>query len=448
MSRDLKDEKLAALAEDHNVALFASFAPQDLRVRTVLGVDAAEVAGWSTERAIEYVLFEARSSSVNVRSFLPGESKSSPFYYGLQSVGQVMDVLRDLAAADYYTIVNETIDVHDGGVSGVSLGGVLEFGPDDTPRLVEREGATSLPVGVGRRLLSHVFGVELEIPSSRDHRFEFSVHPRRVGHRRGHVLVWEAESVRSVRLPADSSWPTNFSRVVGDKTFGLVLAHCVGANVPRTRVVNRRIAPFEFGTATGTEEWWLRTAPAQQTPGQFTSAPAWLDPFELLQNEDREGAVASVLSQEAVAARFSGATSMTTDGAVVVEGVSGIGDAFMLGEASPEELPAEVEANVRKCLEDLTASIGNVRIEWACDDTSVWVLQMHKMLDALPGGVLSPGNATAWIDFDPTDGLEELRALIEELHGRGRGIRVTGDVGVTSHVGDLLRQAGIPGRFA
>ncbi|MFC7358890.1 hypothetical protein [Nocardioides astragali] len=444
----LKDEKLAALAEEQNVALFASFAPRDLDVRFALGIHPDERVGWSTERAIEHVLAGSRSSSVNVRSFLPGESKSSPFFYGLQSVDRVMDVLRKLAEDGYYTIVNETIDVRDGGVSGVTLGGVMEFGPDDTPRLVEREGTTSLPVAVGRRLLSKVYGVTLEIPSNPDHRYEFSVHPRRVGHRRGHVVTWETEAVVPVELLANTSWPNHFSRMIGDKTFGLLLAQCVGAYVPRTRVVNRRVAPFDFGTATGTGEWWLRTAPAQQTPGRFTSAPVWLDPFELLQSEDRDGIVASVLAQEAVAAEFSGATSMMTDGSFVIEGVAGVGDAFMLGATPPEELPAHVITAVRECLEDITASIGDVRLEWAFDGDAVWVLQMHKLRDALPGGVLSPGEAAAWIDFDPAKGLEVLRSLVEELRGGDRGVRVTGPVGITSHVGDLLRQAGIPGRFA
>ena len=338
----LKDEALAALARSHNVAQFASFAPHDAKVRFVLGADTEEARAWSSSQAVEYVLKNARSGSVNVRTFRPGESKSSPFFYGLDAVQKVLEVVYEQASSGYHTIVNETIDVHDGGVSGVSLGGVLEFGPDGTPRLVEEEGVASLPVPIGRRLLSAVYGVDLDIPSNSSVRYEFSIHPRRVGHRSNHVLVWESEAVSPMPLEATISWPSNFSRLIGDKTFGLLLAYCIGAKVPRTRVVGRRIAPFDFGVSTGTGEWWLRTAPSAQTPGQFTSAPAWLDPFTLLEKEDRDGSVAAVLSQESVPSEFSGATSNTSDGAFVIEGVAGTGDAFMLGEDPPQELPAAV----------------------------------------------------------------------------------------------------------
>ena len=444
----LKDEALAALAQSHNVALFASFAPYEAEVRFVLGADAEEARAWSTSQAVEHVLNNSRSGSVNVRTFRPTESKSSPFFYGLNTVHQVLEVLHKQASGGYHTIVNETIEVHDGGVSGVSLGGVLEFGPDGTPRLVEEGGATSLPVPIGRRLLSEVYGVSLDIPSNSSVRYEFSIHPQRVGHRRSHVLVWESETVSPVQLQATSTWPSNFSRLIGDKTFGILLAFCTGARVPLTRVVGRRVAPFDFGVSTGTGEWWLRTAPSVQTPGHFSSAPTWLDPFDLMEKEDREGSIAAVLSQEAVTSEYSGATSRTNDGAFVIEGVAGTGDAFMLGEASPQQLPALVIERVSDCLEQLRSAIGDVRIEWAYDGETVWVLQMHRMRDALPRGVLSPGEPVRWVDFNPADGLPVLRAQIEEIRGSDTGIRVTGRVGVTSHVGDLLRQAGVPGRFA
>jgi hypothetical protein len=50
-----------------------------------------------------------------------------------------------LSLQGLHVIANETIDVHDGGVSGVVLGGTIEFAPDDTPRCVEEPGVTSLP---------------------------------------------------------------------------------------------------------------------------------------------------------------------------------------------------------------------------------------------------------------------------------------------------------------
>ena len=50
-----------------------------------------------------------------------------------------------LAGEGYLTIVNETIDIHDGGISGVALAGIVEFAPDDTPRAVEQPGVAALP---------------------------------------------------------------------------------------------------------------------------------------------------------------------------------------------------------------------------------------------------------------------------------------------------------------
>ena len=49
-------------------------------------------------------------------------------------------------------------------------------------------------------------------------------------------------------------------------------------------------------------------------------------------------------------------------------------------------------------------------------------------------------------DFDPSFGLEQLRELITTA-APDEGIEVAGDVGVTSHAGDLLRRAAIPSRL-
>ena len=51
-----------------------------------------------------------------------------------------------------------------------------------------------------------------------------------------------------------------------------------------------------------------------------------------------------------------------------------------------------------------------------------------------------------WHRFDPSLGLEALRELIASL-GAGEGVEVAGDVGVTSHAGDLLRRAAVPSRL-
>ena len=80
------------------------------------------------------------AGSVNIRTFVAsasGTRRGTPFLYGLASVDEVLARLRRHARAGYHTIVNETVAVDDGGVSGVALGGLVEFAPDDTPRCVD-----------------------------------------------------------------------------------------------------------------------------------------------------------------------------------------------------------------------------------------------------------------------------------------------------------------------
>jgi hypothetical protein len=61
--------------------------------------------------------------------------------------------------------------------------------------------------------------------------------------------------------------------------------------------------------------------------------------------------------------------------------------------------------------------------------------------------IIHPGRATRWPCFDPSRGLGRLRGLIATV-ASGEGVELTGDVGVTSHAGDLLRWAVIPSRLA
>jgi hypothetical protein len=104
------------------------------------------------------------------------------------------------------------------------------------------------------------------------------------------------------------------------------MAWLAGLPVPCTTVIGRRFAPFAFGDDTGEHEVWLRTAPAEPTPGYFTTVQGWLDPFALLNKEDSEHRlIASVLSQRAVRPIYSGAAITEVDGNLRVEGVAGTG---------------------------------------------------------------------------------------------------------------------------
>jgi hypothetical protein len=150
------------------------------------------------------------------------------------------------------------------------------------------------------------------------------------------------------------------------------------------------------------------------------------------------------LVQEGVEARFSGGAAIRQSGETVVEGVSGRGDGFMLGKDAPTNLPIEIQKDVEKTILELRKVLGPCRMEWVHDGTKAWVVQVHV------GGISSDpvrivdGSAEEWIDFDVNNGLEGLRSLLSETNLSRKGIRLIGDVGVTSHFGDLLRGLKVP----
>jgi hypothetical protein len=446
----LKDELLCRLAAEANVAQFISFAPgPDLPQRH------ARVRGHPPDRsfpdpaaAVQALLDAAPAGSVNVRSFRAGAAKGGPFTYGLTRTGDVLAVLRARAGEGLHTIANETVDVNDGGVSGVALGGLVEFAPGDTPRAVERPGTAALGHAAALRLLETVYGFRPGLDASPGQRVEFSIHPLVAGFRQTHTLLWEREPARPVALARRLVWPNAFSRFLGDKAFGLLVADLHGLPVPASTVVGRRVAPFSFGRPTGGGERWLRTCPAEPVPGRFLTRRGWSDPFALLAAEDPDGTrLAAVLAQEGVPARWSGAAMPGADGGLLVEGVEGYGDDFMLAREAPVPLPARVLDDVRRLGARAAAALGLVRFEWAHDGDQAWVLQLHLATVAASATTISPGTPARWHRFDPAEGLDRLRDLIAWVPA-GEGVELTGDVGVTSHAGDLLRRAAIPARLA
>lgn len=449
-----KDEVLAHLSERANIAQFISFGPgswPSLRFARVYG-HSFDVGFAGVEEAVGSLLSKAGHGSVNVRSFRvaendPSAGKGYAFHYGLTSVDEAAALVRHHADAGLYTIVNETVPVEDGGVSGVALGGWLEFSPDDTPRCVERPGTVGLPHAQGVTLLETVYGFRPDLDVALDERLEWSLHPRRVGLRQRHTVVWELEHVGQVDVDVRLTWPNNFSRLLGDKAFGLLIADLLGAPVPYTTVMPRRVAPFRFGRVTGSGEQWLRTAPAEPVPGHYPTVFGWEDPYALLHSWDPDGEVASVLAQEAVDAAYSGALLPGVGGERTIEGVAGRGDQFMVGGGRPESLPDDVVKVVAAAAEELESLLGPVRIEWAFDGATVWVLQLQQAAAVGHAATIVAGSPRQWHTFDVSQGLEALRALIDDVRQRGEGIVLRGDVGVTSHYGDVLRRAGIPSRL-
>ena len=446
-----KDVTLDHLAERFNVAQFVSFAPGATgpvqQYCRLIGVSANNLFD-SLEAALDALFLRSSEGTVNVRSFSETQSQSREFLYGLTSRDEVVSAVRRLSAEGNFTIVNETIDVSDGGVSGVILGSIVEFMPDATPRGVEKGGFATLPVAWAEEAFNTVYGFAPAFDEARNGRLEFSLHPRPRGYRHSHVLYWEYEAHEPVSGPVDVRWPNAFSRMLGDKAYGLLVAHIAGLPVPRTTVIGRRLPPFSFGRPTGSLEFWTRTCPIEQVPGKYTTARRWLDPFRLLADEDPEHeAIASVLSQEGVSAVWSGAAIEGSEERLYIEGVPGTGERFMQGTIAPQPLPEAVSAAVVRLRAQAVEALGAVRLEWVFDGEQVWVVQLHRGVTASSRAAIVPGEPARWLDFDIADGLEELRRRIASVPP-GTGLVLHGQAGLTSHVADVVRKAGIPTRFS
>lgn len=445
-----KDQKLDRLAEQFNVAQFVSFRPDtkgpQQQFARLSKLD-PNFAFASTSSAIEALFSRSAEGTVNVRSFSESDSQSREFLYALSSVDDVLGAVNRISSEGAFTIVNETIDVSDGGVSGVAMGGLVEFRPDSTPRGVERPGFASLPLDWATQVFKTVYGIDALLEAARDARIEFSLHPKRRGWRQSHVIFWEYGEADEVDRAVDVVWPNDFSRLIGDKAYGLLIASLIGVQVPRTTVIPRRVAPFSFGTDTGSAERWIRTSPIVQVPGKFTTSNGWLDPFKLVQQEDPDGsALASILSQQSVSAVYSGAAIEGSDGEFIVEGAEGSGEGFMLGNIAPQSIPDHVVSAVAAVRQQLVERLGSVRFEWVFDGNKVWVVQLHTGVSQSAGRAIVPGDADDWVVFEVSRGLEALRQLLQSLPPNS-GVLLDGAVGRTSHMADVVRKANIPTRL-
>ncbi|RWP09994.1 hypothetical protein [Mesorhizobium sp.] len=445
-----KDEVLNGLATVGNVAQFVALRPN----AGMLEQSYSRIAGHSpnhrfatVNESLAELIARSGEGKLNVRSYRPHDPRSREFVYGLELLDDVLAHANRLAADGLHLIVNETIDVHDGGVSGVLQGDTVEFAPDDTPRCVEKPGVASLPFLQAIDVLSTVYGFKPELRAASGERTEFSIHPIKRGWQQAHTLLWEHETNVPGATTAAQRWPNHFSRFLGDKTFGLLVAQTLGMQVPRTVVVNRRVAPFVFGTPTGSAEVWTRTCPVEPHPGLYTTVKGWTDPFALLASEDPEGKiVASVLRQDAVPAGHSGAAIVDADGNLIIEGRSGEGDRLMLGIELPEMLPTNVTDGVRSVYRKLRDTLGPVKFEWVHDGARVWVIQLHRGATSSSATTIVPGDAHTWAEFKVEDGLDRLRVLLEQLPPNA-GVSVIGEIGLTSHIADVLRRAGLPARL-
>lgn len=446
-----KDETLNELAETFNVAQFVSFAPGSEGPEQQFSRIADFVPNYdfgSVDKAIQALFARSSDGTVNVRSFSAEQAQSREFIYGITTPADAVAAVQRIAREGAYTIVNETINVSDGGVSGVVMGSVVEFRPDSTPRGVEQPGFASLPTEWAQNLFKKVYNVDLELQQKIYGRLEFSLHPQPRGWKQTHVIFWEhSTDTPKVEAP-QPSWPNDFSRMIGDKVYGLLVADAVGVPVPKTMVISRRIAPFTFGCDTGSSEQWIRTSPREQVPGKFTTSKGWQDPFKLVQDEDPRGTdLSSILAQQGVVADWSGAAIETERGDLIVEGVQGSGENFMLGRDEPQKLSPHVQLAVADVHHKLRSVLGPVRFEWVFDGGKAWVVQLHRGASKSEEDVIVPGEAESWVRFPVSSGLEALRTLVASLD-RNIGIMLDRKIGVTSHLADVLRKHGAPARVS
>ena len=376
-----KDEALDQLAECVNVAQFVSYSPSpdgpQQTFARILG-DSPNQQYKNVRMAIERLFEQGADGKVNIRSYIPDDPQSKPFDYGLSNVDSVEQLVNKRTADGLDVIVNETINISDGGVSGVVESGIAEFSPDDTPRCVEKPGTASLPLSWAIQLIETVYGFRPEIDVEKDVRLEFSVHPRPRGWRGTHTLGWEIQHIGTHALHPTLSWPNRFSRFIGDKAYGLLMANLAGVPVPATIVHHRPIDSFSFGRDTGSTDVWVRTCPAIQHPGKYATKHGWIDPYQLMAEEDPNPSritdpdtgedrsdfiVPSAIVQSGVDPEYSGSFNVNAEGKRTVEGVAGSGDAFMLGDQLPVPLPDDVENAVLATYEKLRSAFGEVRVE-------------------------------------------------------------------------------------
>lgn len=452
----LKDEMLNSIVEQGgNIAQFVSLGPTGKqRFARVRGFSPQKRFG-SIKKAVEAIL-QAGAPFVNIRSFLLEKPDGNPFFMGrngFETPQKVAAKVRELIAQGYYVIINEEIDINDGGFSGVILGNVAEFATRDTPRCVEKSGCAVLPRLVMLNMAWMIYGKRINIPYDRTYRVEFSAHPAPVGYAKQNQIIWQIEATSSGKdIPEPKpNWPNRVSEDMGDKAYGLLIAHVYGFWVPYTKVVGRVIPPFEFGKETGSPEpCWRRTCPKVQQPGLYTTKHGQLDPFALMQKEDPESTqIAALIFQDDVEALYSGAVITDSAGGLIIEGGRGYGDNFMIGIDAPDSgLPKHVVDLVENIWEKACEVFGPVRFEWCYDKCGgLWTLQLHTGQSASVGNIIYPGEPENFKIFDVRLGLEKLRLLVAEAQRDNFGIILKGNVGITSHFGDLLRRNKIPSRL-
>jgi hypothetical protein len=454
-----RDTRVAQLRNNHNVAQFISF-NDDLTARICVLRKAS--SSTSNPEMLLSALFEgALNQRVNVRIFKPATSTGAALFINVNSVEGVIAILTAQRAIGGYSIVSETIDVDDGGVAGVLYGDVVEFTQGSTPKFVDQQRSGIFPQmrrEAAERMLRTVYGSDVNFSRfAPDERVEFSTHPGDCGTQPGKFLIWDCYQVTPQKQVIPRLiWPNSFSEWMGDKCFGLLAAWSSGFLVPKVVAFlhpllsrdddgsNPRWTPpngLLFGDETDSAGTWTRTCPIRPVPGRYPTYNFRSDPLELMLRIDPEGEVIrSCLVQQDVGAEYSGAAQMWHDG-VRIEGVKGQGARLMKGTQSPQQLPTFVEQSIQKLSEDIKSVYGLCRFEWAWQNHRAWLLQINQIQGQSQSMTALGTIRQGYLKFDPDLGLAELDRIISLAKLQDRDVLVTKQVGLTSHVCELLNQS-------
>lgn len=448
-----KDQDLDQLSTYANIAQFVSFSDKgEQRFSNIYGFSKNH-RFCSIEGAVSCLMDASVENSVNIRSFYPDQPQSCAFIHNVRDCGTAIRHIENLLLNGLFVIVNEMIPFDDGGISGAILQyGKVEMTVGEGSRFVEESKypIATFDKSTASRLISMVYGIEPDIDYPNDKRVEFSVHPKPSGCKRSHTVIWEIETLADSDLHSIEErhiWPSKLSMFLGDKTYGLLMAQLYGFRVPHTTVYlrDKQVQPFSFGTRTSTGGVWTRTCPKVQEPGKFTTVRGFRDPYLLMDEDDPSGKqISACLHQHEIPAVYSGAAITTNEG-LIVEGIAGFGDVFMLG-GQPITLPRNVETEVCLLNSKLQNVFGPVRFEWVYDGHRIWIVQLHIGTSVSSKRVIYPGKTSKEIVFNIRDGFSYLRELISTLD-KDTSIVVAGNVGMSSHIADLLRKEQIPSRL-
>lgn len=462
-------ENLMKLAESVNVALFCGFRPVNGQPSFVgsnfLQNSDAFHESIDMESAVKLLFERSHMQAVSVRSHPVDDATNRSFDYWIEDPATAISLVYEYARQNCVVVVNEGIPVETLTCAGVVQDEIIEFAPMDTPRCVELAGVCSLPRKWGENILRYVFGIGLDLESFRQHRVEFSMHKFEAGSRNNRVLIWEVEPAAAIQTQP-LIWPNRFSRFLGDKAFGLLIAEQMGLRIPRTRYFHREFGiEFAFGIPTNSKDHIDRICPTDQINDQGSSPTlrnqaakplSFLTQFEgekSGQNDPFKGVAyhgfkyPSVLRQDWIHPHSSGKTATRTNGDPLHEGVSGSGFDYMLGHSPPEALNQVVVRDLDALFWELKSTLGDVEFEWVHDGSKLWVVQLNQSGSLAEFDWIYKGTPDKWINIDGFGSYNEFRKLVKNLNS-GIGVLVEGRFGLTSHKAGLLRSSQIPSKFS